>query len=301
MARTPRRLVLAAMVLALLTPLTELTSTAAAEPTIDIGINDLVDGQTVNLTITGFDPNTQIIAGQCDAAISDYDQIGLGEAGDNCQLGNSVMSKTDSEGTWSASFTFDRVIEPFFGGSIDCSVPVSCVLGATTYTSTYSSITFRSIATRFVTDGNIAPGAEPVDINLEVDGGNLVPKKDGKKDGKKDKVSKRTKTVSKGGLSITDVAVNADQASATIDFTCNEPMQVTVKKVAAKQKRKGSVAKAAAATRDTVSCDGDASIEVSLDNDQLRRGSVRLQVVLRGAEKGQKAIWKTKVKAQRNK
>ena len=301
MKRTQRRFLRAALALSLVAAITASAGVAAAQPTIDIGISNLTDGQTVNLTITGFEPNTSIIAGQCDAAIAEYDQIGLSEAANNCQLENStgLSTTTDSNGTYATTFTFNRHVNPFFGSSsIDCAQEGACVLGATTYTSNYSSMTLRTIPTLFVGEGsNAEPSAAPVAIELEVDGNKLVPRN---KDTKDKAANPKVKTVSKSGLSITDVHVGlADgRTTVTIDFACDEPMEVSTKKLVLKQKRKGATRLGALLTSETVSCDGTGSMEIDVAQ-KMRRGSARLQVVLRGAEKGQRAAWTAKTKIKR--
>src|SRR5919106_3054604 len=79
---------------------------------------DLVHGQVVTVTGSGFTPSASIGMAQCDAAGTDTP---------DCDLSNVVYATADAAGDWSTPFTISRAIENAYK-AIDCgAAPDTCV------------------------------------------------------------------------------------------------------------------------------------------------------------------------------
>jgi hypothetical protein len=82
---------------------------------------DLVHGQVVTVTGSGFTPSASIGMAQCDAAGTDTP---------DCDLSNVMYATADAAGDWSASFTVRRVIHNAYK-ELDCATaPGACVISA---------------------------------------------------------------------------------------------------------------------------------------------------------------------------
>src|SRR5918996_4829730 len=82
---------------------------------------DLVHGQVVTVTGSGFTPNASIGMAQCDATGTDTS---------DCDLSNVAYTTADAAGGWSTSFTVRRVIHTS-SATIDCgAAPGTCVISA---------------------------------------------------------------------------------------------------------------------------------------------------------------------------
>ena len=88
--------------------------TASANPA-----SDLLDGQTITLTGTGFDPVAQVGMVECLTGATGTAQ---------CDLVGLRFTTTDASGALSSQFTVTRVIN-VDGALTDCATPNACVLG----------------------------------------------------------------------------------------------------------------------------------------------------------------------------
>jgi hypothetical protein len=114
-------MVLRAMALATLVVLSQ-SGVAAAAGSVTASANpssDLLDGQTITLSGTGFDPAAQVGMAECLTGATGTAQ---------CDLAGLRFTTTDASGSLSSQFTVTRVIN--VGGVLtDCATPNACVLG----------------------------------------------------------------------------------------------------------------------------------------------------------------------------
>jgi len=96
-------------------------STAASEPSMTVVPNDdLLDGQEVEVTLSGFPANTQVIIGEC---------VGHLALGSQCG-GVWQFVTTNAEGVFQGHVRVKRYFEPLsYAYTVSCAEPGSCVLG----------------------------------------------------------------------------------------------------------------------------------------------------------------------------
>lgn len=80
---------------------------------------NLLDGQTISLTGTGFDPAVQVGMTECLSGAVGIDQ---------CDLADIRYANTDNSGSFSTDFRVTRVID-VAGTLTDCAAPDACVVG----------------------------------------------------------------------------------------------------------------------------------------------------------------------------
>lgn len=80
----------------------------------------LVDGQSIQVSGSGFGPSVSVAVGECESGATTADQ---------CSVSGATVVTTASDGTFTTPFTVSRTID-VGGSSIDCSQAGACVIGA---------------------------------------------------------------------------------------------------------------------------------------------------------------------------
>jgi Neocarzinostatin family len=107
---------------------------AWAAPTVTADPStDLVSGQTIQVSGSGYSANSSIAVLQCAAGANDVFA--------NCHIGGFVSVTTDANGSFSTSFTVSRSL-PLSGRTVNCAAsPGACIIAVSPFASTYLAST----------------------------------------------------------------------------------------------------------------------------------------------------------------